>query len=260
MSQAHVTISREGGVGIIELSRPDKFNALSRRSMALITEALDTFEPDRNVRAVLLRAQGKNFSTGHDLEEIHASDYETNDLAESDALVGHAALNRLEASRLPVVAAVQGLCLAGGLELLLACDVVLAAASARLGDQHARYGLIPGWGGSQRLPRLVGLRRSLDLFFSARWLDAATAEQWGLVNRVVDDAALQTEALAYCHLLAQRNPDSLELMKRLARQGLDAPLAEGLAAEVQTIQHFGALPNTQEGVAAFMERREPRFQ
>ena len=102
---------------------------------------------------------------------------------------GHAVLRNLECAELPVVVAVHGLALAGGLELVLAGDVVFAAASAKFGDQHARYGLVPGWGGTQRLPRIVGARRALDLMFSARWIEASEARDWGLVNYVVDDAA-----------------------------------------------------------------------
>ena len=145
--------------------------------------------------------------------------------------LGHAVLRRFEASTLPVVAACQGLCLAGGLELMLACDVVFAARDARFGDQHAQFGLVPGWGGSQRLPRLVGLRRALDLFYSARWIDAETALQWGLVNHVVAPEALAAEALAYCKAIGARSRGGLATMKRLARVGLEGTLDAGLSIE-----------------------------
>ena len=144
---------------------------------------------------------------------------------------GHRVLCRLEASPLPVVMAVQGLCLAGGLELALAGDVILAAEGAKFGDQHAQYGLVPGWGGSQRLPRRVGLTRALDLMFCARWLTAAQARDWGLVAQVVPDAELRQQALAYCEQLATRSQPGLAAMKRLARQGADLPLTDALQLE-----------------------------
>lgn len=259
MSTAPVLASRDGATGIVELARPEKYNALSRDCFRLIGEALAKFEADRSVRALLIRAQGKNFCTGADLEQVGGFGSVGAESA-VNSRIGHDVLKALEASRLPVIAAVQGLALAGGIELVLACDVVIAGETARLGDQHAHFGLIPGWGGSQRLPRIVGLRRSLDLFFTARWLDAATALDWGLVNQVVPDDALQQAALDYCTALAGRNPDGLALMKKLAREGLDGSLGAGLDMELAAVPPFVESDNVQEGVRAFNEKREPVFQ
>ena len=198
-ADAVVVATRDGDVGILELARPEKFNCLSFAVHEGIAGAFGEFERSGSgVRSVLIRARGAHFCTGADLEEVRGLRQRPEELARFISL-GHAVLRRFEASPLPVVAACRGLCLAGGLELMLACDVVFAARDARFGDQHAQFGLVPGWGGSQRLPRLVGARRALDLFFSARWLDAETALQWGLVNHVVDADRLDAEALAYCH-------------------------------------------------------------
>jgi enoyl-CoA hydratase/carnithine racemase len=172
---------------------------------------------------------------------------------------GHRVLSRLEASPLPVVMAVQGLCLAGGIELALAGDVILAAEGAKFGDQHAQYGLVPGWGGSQRLPRRVGLTRALDLMFSARWLAAVEARDWGLVAQVIPDAELRDRALAYCEQLATRSKPGLAAMKRLARDGADLPLADALTLEQRIALKAMAGPDVDEGLAAFGERRPPRF-
>jgi enoyl-CoA hydratase len=256
---APVLAIRDGTVGIVELARPDKFNCLSLAVHRGIAAALDGFEvPGSGVRSVLLRSQGRHFSTGADLDEVLAL-RERPDELEGFIGCGHAVLRRLEASRLPVVAACQGLALAGGLELMLACDVVFAARDARFGDQHAQFGLIPGWGGSQRLPRVVGLRRSLDLFLSARWLDADTALQWGLVNRVCDPEQLWAEALEYCRTLGTRSGAGLATMKRLARDGLERPLDEALALEAQLAPAALRTDDVTEGLAAFRERRTPNF-
>ena len=255
-----VVVRREGDVGIVELARPDKFNCLSFAVHDAIAHAFDGFEaPGSGVRAVLIRAQGKHFCTGADLEEVRVLREQPAELARFISL-GHAVLRRFEASPLPVVAACQGLCLAGGLELMLACDVVIASRDARFGDQHAQFGLVPGWGGSQRLPRLVGARRALDLFFSARWIDAETALQWGLVNHVVDADRLDPEALAYCHAVCGRSRGGLATMKRLARQGLEGSLDAGLTAEERQAPDALRVADVGEGLSAFVEHRPPRFE
>ena len=255
-----VVTSRDGAVGIIELARPAKFNCLSVAVHEGLAAALAEFEqPGSGVRCLLVRAQGRHFCTGADLEEVRSLRERPAELAQLLSL-GHAVLRRFEASDLPVVAACQGLCLAGGLELMLACDVVFAARDARFGDQHAQFALVPGWGGSQRLPRIVGLRRALDLFYSARWLDAATAEQWGLVNHVVDADKLDAEALAYCHAIGTRSKGGLATMKHLARQGLEGSLDAGLAVEERQAPQALLSADVGEGLAAFVERRQPKFE
>jgi enoyl-CoA hydratase len=255
-----VVVRRQGDVGIVELARPDKFNCLSFAVHEAIAHAFDGFEaPGSGVRAVLIRAQGKHFCTGADLEEVRALREQPAELARFISL-GHAVLRRFEASPLPVVAACQGLCLAGGLELMLACDVVFAARDARFGDQHAQFGLVPGWGGSQRLPRLVGVRRALDLFFSARWIDAETALQWGLLNHVVDADRLDAEALAYCHAACGRSRVGLATMKRLAREGLEGSLDAGLTTEERQAPDALRVADVGEGLSAFVEHRPPRFE
>ncbi|HJQ57397.1 MAG TPA: enoyl-CoA hydratase/isomerase family protein [Vineibacter sp.] len=253
-----VHTSREGGVGIIELARPQAFNCQSMDSVVQFTAALAAIEADASLRALLIRAQGKNFCTGADLQDVKGRREDPVALRQFIA-GGHAMLCALEASRLPVVAAVQGLCLAGGIEIALACDVVFAARTARFGDQHAQFGLVPGWGGTQRLPRIIGLRRALDLMFSARWIEAATALDWGLANYVVDDDKLQAEALAYCTTLATRSAPGLAAMKRLAREGVQATLGDGLAMEADAVVDALRTADVTEGLAAFEQRRKPVF-
>ena len=261
MSDAVVVVaSRDDTVGIVELARPDKFNCLSVAVHRGIAAAFDDFErPGSGIRSVLMRAQGKHFCTGADLEDVRGKRERPEELAEFISL-GHEVLRRLESSPLPVVAACQGLCLAGGLELMLACDVVFAARDARFGDQHAQFGLVPGWGGTQRLPRLIGMRRALDLFYSARWIDAATAQQWGLVNHVVDADRLGAEALAYCHAVNGRSKGGLATMKRLAREGIEGSLDAGLTVEEQQATDALLVDDVGEGLAAFAERRKPNFE
>ncbi len=259
MSTPVVVTRRQGAVGIVEIARPDKFNCLSMAVHLGLDAALDEFEAKGSgVRVILLRAQGKNFSTGADLEEVKSL---LPDATKVSRLIqkGNAVLKRFEASELPVVAACQGMVLAGGSELMLACDVVFAATDLKVGDQHAQYGLVPGWGGSQRLPRVVGLRRALDMFYSARWIDAPTALQWGLVNYVVEPDQLSAATLEYCSKLAKRSRSGIATMKRLARQGLDGTLSAGLDLEASVIIEALLGQDVREGLAAFEERRPPLF-
>ncbi|MCY3981669.1 MAG: enoyl-CoA hydratase/isomerase family protein, partial [Alphaproteobacteria bacterium] len=169
-----VLVAVDGGVGVLTLNRPGKFNCLSTELLDGLIDGMEQFETDPAVRAVLLNAKGPQFCTGADLDEVLERCESSEALTPFIAAI-HEATRRFEASPLPVVAAVQGLALAGGMELVMACDTVFAAESARIGCQHARYGLPPGGGGTQRLARLIGLRRALDLMFTARWLDAAEA-------------------------------------------------------------------------------------
>jgi len=254
-----ISVSRSNKTGIIELARPDKFNCLSLGVFTEIDAALDEFEKSgSDVRVVLIRAQGKHFCTGADLAEFKSLRDDPKKVAHF-VHFGHEVLKRLGASELPVIAACQGLVLAGGSELMLASDVIFAASDCRIGDQHAQFGLLPGWGGSQRMPRTVGLRRSLDLFFSARWIDAATALQWGLVNYVVDREQLNEAALAYCDKIATRSRSGLANMKRLARKGLDTTLLDGLLLEEEIVRVAMLGEDTSEGLAAFEAKREPLF-
>lgn len=252
-----VLVSKVGPVGIIELNRPEKFNCLSVGIKEGLPKALKSLEAAPEIRAILLRAAGKHFCTGGDLENIKALRADRAKFVEF--VRGARVLQLFEASELPVVAAVHGMCLAGGLELMLACDVVFAARDARFGDQHAQFGLIPGWGGSQRLPRVIGLRRALDLFFSARWIEAETALQYGLVNHVVDPERLQEAALEYCQRLAERSRPGLAAMKRLGRRGLDMEWNEAMRFEEEEAIDVLLGEDVSEGLDAFVARRKPVF-
>ena len=253
-----VTVSIEGNVGIIELSRPEKFNCLSLEVQELIGAARVSFEADRAVRAILIRAQGKHFCTGADLTEVKGK------LQDPEALdhfiaFGMDNLRALEKSPLPVIVAVQGLCLAGGMELMLSADICFAAETAQFGDQHAQFGLIPGWGGSQRPTRLMGERRALDLMISARWLKTDEAKESGLVNYIVPDDELHTAAQDYCQKIATRSRPGIAEMKRLAREGADMNIDQQMRLERDAAVR--ALPGADvaEGLDAFENRRTPDF-
>ena len=255
-SHKEVTIECNGSsTGIIRLSRPEANNALTYESKRLICQGIDQFEADANVRAILLCAEGPNFCAGADLNALESR---LKDARELDQYLrfGLKVYGRISASHLPVVVAVQGLCLAGGLELVLACDVAFASEDAHFGDQHARFGLFPGGGGTQRLARLIGQRRALDLMLSARWIDAQTAMDWGIVNYITPSNELLKQALDYCQMLAQRNPIGTTEMKRTVRLGADLPLQRALELELAAANAVLRSPGARDGIAEFKARRK----
>lgn len=253
-----VTLHTDGRIAQLTLNRPDKFNCISQELLQGLLDGIERAETTPGIRVIVVTSNGPHFCTGADLDEVRAHSQSRKSLDEFIGF-GHHVMQRMENSSLPVIAAVQGYCLAGGMELMMSADIVFAAADARIGCQHAQYGLVPGWGGSQRLPRLVGMRRAMELMFSARWLDAATAADWGLVNSVVDAPELVDEASAFAQTLATRNPEGIGAMKRLTREG--APLSIQAALELEQSVAVSALlsDNVAEGLRAFRDRREPRF-
>lgn len=258
MAEHPVLISREERIGVITLNRPEQFNCLSMAVHKAINNALDEFEADAAVRCVLIKAAGKHFCTGADLQEVSSFKGEASAVRHF-LQTGLDTFRRLENSPLPVIVAQRGLALAGGLELLMSADVVFASESAQLGDQHAQFGLVPGWGGSQRLPRLIGRRRAMDLFFTARWISAAQALEWGLVNYVVGEDELETAARDYCQQLTQKSAAGLSTMKVLVNRGLDLSLDAGLQLELDLAAPALASDDVKEGTRAFLEKRQPNF-
>jgi enoyl-CoA hydratase/carnithine racemase len=190
---------------------------MSLQLLDLFEDALDAIEDGKDVRAVLIRANGKHFCTGADIDIVLDCVRQGPAAIERWIRRGQVLFERIERLPLPVVAALNGLCLAGGLELLLACDIVIAAESARIGDQHVNFGFLPAWGASERLPGLIGPRRALDLMYSGRMLSSSEAREWGLVSRIVPDELLQEQAFAYCEELTTRSRSGLWAMKRMVR-------------------------------------------
>ena len=253
-----VTLRTDGHIIQLTLNRPDKFNCISQKLLKGLLDGIERAEKTPGIRAVVVTGNGPHFCTGADLDEVRGHSQSHESLDEFIAF-GHHVMQRMENSPLPVIAAVQGYCLAGGMELMMSADIVFAAADARIGCQHAQYGLVPGWGGSQRLPRLVGLRRAMELMFSARWLDAVTAADWGLVNTVVDTPELLDEANAFAQKLSTRNPEGIGAMKRLAREGAPLPIQAALELEQSIAVPALLSDNVAEGLRAFRDRREPQF-
>jgi enoyl-CoA hydratase/carnithine racemase len=255
---APILVDRRGHVAHLVLNRPDKLNALDLPALSGLHAALDGLEADPGVRVVVVRGEGRAFCTGVDL------DMTSDALADSDAIdrvvsVVHRTFARLEASPLPSVAAIHGMALAGGLELVLACDLALAATDARLGDFHACYGLFPGGGASQRLPRVIGERRAKWLLLSGEWVTGSVAAEWGLVNEAVEPDRLAERADEVAQLLARRSPLLSSVIKQTVRVGAKMDLPAALEAERPLFLRYMASEHARIGLDAFAARTEPVF-
>ncbi len=261
--QAFETLHLEtrGATAWITLDRPDAMNSMSPRMVEEIGAALDSIAHDREVRCLVLTGRGRAFCAGADLKAVKRFADADDQQAAVQAFLGAAnrLLRRIELLPLPVVAAVNGLALAGGLETVLVCDLVVASEDAKFGDAHARYGLLPGWGGSVRLPRKIGANRAKQMMFTAEQVPARTMAEWGLVNQVVAGAELQAATEALCERIVDKSPLGLRRMKRLVDDGLEQPMDTALRVERHMVEAHNASHDRAEGLAAFAEKRAPRF-
>lgn len=248
------------GAGWIRIDRPAAMNALSPQVVAEFAAALDEARRDEQVRALVITGTGRAFCAGADLKAVREMSGD-DPAANTQAFLAEAAkvFNGVEAFPRPVIAAVNGLALAGGLELVLCCDLVIAAESAKLGDAHANYGLLPGGGSSIRLPRKIGRNRANYLLFTGEFLPAADFVAMGLVNRVVPDDQLEAAVEELVGVLAAKSPAGLRRMKQLVADGLEQPVASGLRLELLASEAHAHSADMAEGLAAFEEKRAPRF-
>jgi enoyl-CoA hydratase/carnithine racemase len=253
-----ITYAAGGGIARITLNRPDRLNAISPDLLQDLDRACDAAIADATVRVVTLTANGRTFCAGADLRAVKDL---SPDPERWGAFMGlwHRVFDRIEALPLPVIAGVHGLALAGGLELVLVADLVVADEAARLGDQHANFGLVAGGGGSQRLPRLIGARRAKELMLLGGWLSAAESLAWGLVNRVVPAGTVAKAVEEMAATLAAGSGSANRTVKALVNRSFDTELAEGLELERRLVAEHMRSADAAEGLRAFAEKRKPVF-
>lgn len=239
-----------GGVAWITLNRPDAMNAMSSRLRAKLADALADAEADDAIGAIVLTGAGKAFSAGLDLKELGQDRGALSRVGDDDPRSN--TVLAIDRCTKPVIAAINGICVTGALEVALACDIMIAGESARFADTHAKVGLAPVWGLSQRLSRLIGPGRAREMSLSARFIDAGTADRWGLVSRVVADAALSQESLELARSIAANDRASVRINKALMKRGFEMTLGEGLAHEMEQGTEFNARANPE----AITERRK----
>jgi enoyl-CoA hydratase/carnithine racemase len=256
----YVKVELDGSVAIVTLDHPP-VNALSQQLLEELEEEYDRLDTSDEARAIVIRGEGeKAFVAGADITEFPALREQVEEAAAGGSARGIQKLAlRMDKGRTPVIAAIHGYCLGGGLELAMACDIRIAAEDAQLGQPEIKLGLIPGGGGTQRLPRLVGHGRALYLNLSGDPISGAQAYDWGLVEQVVPREGLLDAALALARTLAERSPFAMGVIKELAAETRDLPLAEGMQREAQGFIKCIGSEDGAEGVVAFLEKRRPQF-
>jgi enoyl-CoA hydratase len=250
-----VNVEREGAVALVTVDRPDAMNALDLPTLTALRDELRTLAADDDVRVVVLTGAGERaFVAGADIKYMSALD-----VAEAKAWggLGHEATALLETMPKPTIAAVNGFALGGGCELALACDIRYASSTAKLGQPEVNLGIIPGWGGTQRLARVCGLGVAKELIYTGRTVDADEALRIGLVNAVHDPVLDRAKETA--KLLATKSPLALRAMKELANRALGGDHEQNLAAEADAFGELFASDDAKEGLTAFVEKRKATF-
>jgi len=246
-------------VATVRLARPAKLNPLDWATIGELQRAVSDIEADPSVAIAVITGSGRSFSAGGDLDGYLRLYRKPRDFAAFLEDFGRL-LETIEASRVIYVAAVNGICVAGGLELLLACDLVLASAEARIGDGHLNYGQLPGGGGSQRLPRAIGTLRAKFLILTGKTIDAAEAREMGLVNLIFPAESFDEDVLGFVGELMSKSRVGLSGAKHLVNHSARSALKDGLRHELDFVHDYATShPDAMEGLLAFREKRKPGF-
>jgi enoyl-CoA hydratase/carnithine racemase len=258
MTYETILCSQEGPARIIALNRPDRRNAVSTHMMRELIAELEHAEQDPAVYGVIITGGTSFFSAGADLNEA----LQVRTAAQGTAYFGqwHRLNRAIEETAKPVIAAIEGFCITGGLEFALACDLRVAAEGATFAITSSRIGTVAGAGGTQRLPRIVGMAHALDLLFSAEPIDAREAYRIGLINRLTATGGALEAARKLVDVYAQRAPLGLAYAKRAVRRGMQMDLASGIEFETFLVTTIYGTEDKQEGISAFLEKRKAQFQ
>jgi enoyl-CoA hydratase len=244
------------GIAIITINRPEKRNALSSTVRHEIVDALDQLRNDDGARVIVITGAGdKAFIAGADIGDFA----ERTPLEQRDAMQGRRVFDELASNPKPTIPMINGIAHGGGCELAITCDIRIAPRSARFGQPEVRLGLIPGGGGTQRLPRLVGAGQALRLVLTGELIDAQEAHRIGLVDMLTDDTDLRVRTIELARSMAAHSPVALRLAKAAVAAALETPLAAGLALERELFITAFASDDRREGVSAFLEKRSPNF-
>ncbi|MFN0062807.1 MAG: enoyl-CoA hydratase-related protein [Myxococcaceae bacterium] len=258
MNDSGVSLTWEGDIGLLTVDRPSALNALNSAALAGVLAAAEAAARRPGARGLIVTGAGaKAFVAGADVQEM--ADFSP-EQARRFSELGHRAFARLEALPFPTVAAINGFALGGGLELALGCDLLYAADNAKLGFPEVTLAVIPGFGGTQRLSRRVGVQRAKELLFVAEPISAARAKEIGLVLDVVPQAELLTHVRAVLAKILQRGPLAIAQVKRMVEDGQDLPLAQANAMEQQAFGLMFGTADQREGMSAFLAKRPPRYQ
>ena len=254
MNYEFITVEQKGRVGVITLNRPKQLNALSPALMTELGRALGALDDDAGIGAIVITGNDKAFAAGADISQMKDFSYMHAYL--TDYITGW---EHFRALRKPVIAAVAGYALGGGNELAMQCDIVIAAENAKFGQPEINLGIMPGYGGTQRLPRFTSKAKAMDLCLTARMMDAQEAERAGLVSRIVPLEKRMEETLAVADKIANYSLPVVMMIKESINRAYETALAEGVLFERRVFQSQFSLEDQKEGMAAFLEKRKPTF-
>ena len=255
MSYRTIIVETRENVGLITLNRPDALNAISQELVGELGQALNIFEADDEVGALVLTGSEKAFAAGADIKEMQSKSWP--DTFVEDFITD--GWERVAQCRKPIIAAVAGFALGGGCEIALMCDFILAAETAKFGQPEIKIGVWPGAGGSQRLTRIVGKSKSMEMCLTGRMMGADEAERAGLVSRIVPVADLVDDAVKTAQLIATMSRPAAMMVKDVVNRAYETTLSEGVRYERRMFQASFAMPDQREGMAAFVEKRKPDF-
>jgi enoyl-CoA hydratase len=251
---ANILVERRGRVGLVTLNRPDVLNALNKATMDELVKAATAMDADPEVGAVVVTGSAKAFAAGADIKEMQSKGYM--DMYAADWFRGWEDFTRL---RIPVIAAVSGFALGGGCELAMMCDFIIAADNAKFGQPEIKLGIIPGAGGTQRLPRAVGKSKAMDMALTARMMDATEAERAGLVSRVVPLDKLMDETLAAALTICDFSQIAVMAAKESVNRSFESGLSDGVMFERRIFHALFATADQKEGMDAFVNKRKAQF-
>lgn len=258
MELKNVLLEKEGNIAIVTMNRPKALNALNSETLKELNNVIEALEKDNEIYAVVLTGAGeKAFIAGADISEMKDLNEEQ---GKEFGLLGNKVFRRLENLDKPVIAAINGFALGGGCELAMACDIRIASAKAKFGQPEAGLGITPGFGGTQRLPRIVGLGKAKELIYTCDIIKADEALRIGLVNRVVEVEALLDEAKAMAKKIAVNAPIAVKLCKDAINRGMQVNIDEAIVIEASDFGKCFSTEDQKEGMTAFVERREKNFQ
>ncbi|WP_321817541.1 MULTISPECIES: enoyl-CoA hydratase [unclassified Paraburkholderia] len=255
MGYENILVETRGKVGLITLNRPKALNALNDALMDELGAALKAFDADEGIGAIVITGSEKAFAAGADIGMM--ASYSFMDVYKGDYITRN--WETIRSIRKPIIAAVAGFALGGGCELAMMCDMVFAADTARFGQPEIKLGVIPGAGGTQRLPRAVSKAKAMDLCLTARMMDANEAERAGLVSRVIPAADLLTETIAAATTISEYSLPAVMMAKEAVNRAYETTLAEGVHFERRMFHSLFATEDQKEGMAAFVEKRKPAF-
>lgn len=257
MDFKHITFKIEDGIATLTYNRPKALNALNGELLDEMSQALDAVSADEDIRVLVLTGSGeKSFVAGADITELAKCNALQGKIF---AAKGQKAISKLQCLGIPVIAAVNGFALGGGSEIALACDFIYASENAKFGLPEITLGIIPGFGGTQRLPRLVGINMAKEMIFTGKMISAAEAKEMGMVNKVVSPEALMTEVMNTAKSMAAKGKASLRAAKQVINAGLNVDLKTGCQMEVDAFALCMASEDAKEGTSAFLEKRKAVF-